>query len=136
MAETPAARRLAAFMARYTPEIQIIAEEALPRMRRLLPGAVEMVYDNYNALVIGFGPSERASEAIVSIALYPRWVNLFFLHGARLPDPERSKEREIRSAASVLKTLPSWRNRPCGSSLLRRSSAPRSRSTPRLTGAW
>jgi hypothetical protein len=37
--------------------------------------------------VIGFGPSERASEAIFSIALYPRWVNLFFLQGATLPDP-------------------------------------------------
>jgi hypothetical protein len=46
------------------------------------------VYDNYNALVVGFGPSERASEAIVSIALYPRWVTLFFLHGAGLADPK------------------------------------------------
>lgn len=54
----------------------------------LVPGAVELVYDNYNALVIGFGPTERASDAIVSLALYPRWVNLFFLRGADLPDPE------------------------------------------------
>ena len=38
---------------------------------------------------IGFGPSERASEAIFSIALYPRWVTLFFLQGAGLPDPRR-----------------------------------------------
>ena len=36
-----------------------------------------------------FGPSERASEAIFSVALYPRWVNLFFLQGATLPDPDR-----------------------------------------------
>jgi hypothetical protein len=48
-----------------------------------------MVYDNYNALVIGFGPSERASEAILSIALYPRWINLFFLWGKKLRDPEK-----------------------------------------------
>jgi len=46
------------------------------------------VYDNYNALAIGFGPSERASEAIFSIAVYPRWVSLFFLQGAKLPDPD------------------------------------------------
>jgi hypothetical protein len=58
-------------------------------MRKQAPGAVELVYDNYNALVIGFGPSERASQAILSIALYPRWVNLFFLQGARLSDPQR-----------------------------------------------
>lgn len=59
------------------------------KMRARLPGAVQLVYDNYNALAIGFGPSERASEAIFSIALYPRWVTLFFLQGAGLPDPGR-----------------------------------------------
>ena len=47
-----------------------------------------MVYDNYNALVIGFGPTERVSDAVFSIALYPRWINLFFLNGAGLPDPQ------------------------------------------------
>jgi len=40
-------------------------------------------------LAIGFGPSERASEAIFSIAVYPRWVSLFFLQGAKLPDPDK-----------------------------------------------
>src|SRR5262245_4994321 len=58
-------------------------------MRQRLPGAVEMVYDNYNWLVIGFGPTERPSEAIFSIVLTPRWVTLCFLQGAKLPDPQR-----------------------------------------------
>ncbi len=48
-----------------------------------------MVYDNYNALVTGFGPTERASDAVFSIALYPRWATLFFLKGAGLPDPDK-----------------------------------------------
>jgi hypothetical protein len=38
-------------------------------------------------LAIGYGLSERASEAVLSLAVYPRWVNLYFLRGARLPDP-------------------------------------------------
>ena len=38
-----------------------------------------MVYDNYNGLVIGFGPSHKPSLAIFSIALFPRRVILFFL---------------------------------------------------------
>lgn len=80
--------QLESFISRYTPEVAACARRALARMRKRLPGAVELVYDNYNALVIGFGPSERASEASFSIALYPRWVNLFFLDGATLPDPE------------------------------------------------
>jgi len=85
----PPARQLKAFLDRYTPEVARVARAALARMRRLVPGAVELVYDNYNALVIGFGPTERTSEVLLSIAVYPRWVNLFFLHGARLSDPER-----------------------------------------------
>ena len=83
------ARQLKGFLDRYTPEVARVARAARARMRRLVPGAVELVYDNYNALVIGFGPTERASDALFSIALYPRWVNLFFLHGARLSDPEK-----------------------------------------------
>ena len=47
-------------------------------MRARLPGATELVYDTYNALAIGFGPSEKASDAIFSIVLYPRYVTLFF----------------------------------------------------------
>jgi hypothetical protein len=57
-------------------------------MRARLPGAIELVYDNYNALAIAFGPTERTSDAIFSIAVYPRWVSLFFVQGATLPDPE------------------------------------------------
>ena len=47
------------------------------------------MYDNAYALVIGFGPSERPSEAVISIAIYPRKVSLCFLWGVHLPDPRR-----------------------------------------------
>jgi hypothetical protein len=81
--------QLERFLAKYTPEIAGLAKAVLVKMRRRLPGAVEMVYDNYNALVIGFCPGERPSEAIFSIALYPRWINLFFLQGKGIRDPEK-----------------------------------------------
>jgi hypothetical protein len=87
MGAPSASRQLAAFLAKYNPDIRSRAEAMLTRVRQQLPGAVEMVYDNYNALVIGFGPNDRASDAILSIALYPKWVNLYFLDGASLPDP-------------------------------------------------
>src|SRR5882724_6774007 len=82
-------QQLDAFLAKYSPEVAKTARRALIIMRKRLPGAVEIVYDNYNALAIGFGPSERASEAIFSIVLYPRYVSLFFLQGAKLPDPSK-----------------------------------------------
>ena len=88
MPKSPEAQ-LDGFLDKYTPAIAAHARATLARMRERLPGAMQIVYDNYNALAIGFGPSERASEAIFSIALYPRWVTLFFLQGVGLPDPER-----------------------------------------------
>jgi len=77
------------FLDKFTPTVATLARACLATMRTRLPGAVQIVYDNYNALAIGFGPSERASEAIFSIVLYPRWVTLFFLQGAGLPDPKQ-----------------------------------------------
>lgn len=81
--------QLASFLARYTPEVSSFAEAVLGRMRKRYPQAAELVYDNYNALAIGFGPSEKVSEVIFSIALYPRWVSLFFLQAHGLKDPDQ-----------------------------------------------
>jgi hypothetical protein len=83
------AKQLAGLMQAYAPAVRKTARTALTKLRAQIPGATEMVYDTFNALVIGFGPNDRASEAIVSIGLYPKWVNLYFLDGALLPDPEK-----------------------------------------------
>jgi hypothetical protein len=85
---TAAERRLESFIKRFTPEIAADARVALGKMRALVPGALELVYDNYNALVVGFGPSSRASEAVFSIVIHPSCMNLFFLQGAGMPDPD------------------------------------------------
>lgn len=84
-----AERQLDSFLAKYDPEVEAFAGRALAKMRKIVPGAVEFVYDNYNWLVIGFGPSERPSEAIFSIVLPPGRVTLCFLQGAGLPDPAK-----------------------------------------------
>ena len=100
--DKPAAAQFNAFLARYSPEVRTLAKAVLAGMRTRLPGAVEIVYDNYNALVVGFGPSERATEAIFSIALYPRWVTLFFLQGGpQLPDPHNL----LRGTGSMVRNV-------------------------------
>lgn len=99
-------QRLARLIAQFTPEISQRAETILAKLRGRLPGAVELVYDNYNALVVGFGPDERASDAPLSVALYPRRVNLFFLHGAELSDPDGVLEGSGKTVRRVVLESP------------------------------
>ncbi len=86
----PAAKaQIDSFVSKYTPEIAAQLRHARTKLRALFPRGYELVYDNYNALVFGFGATERASDALVSVAGYPKWVTLFFLKGAGLRDPHR-----------------------------------------------
>jgi hypothetical protein len=85
-ADSPA-RQLAAFLARFDPAVAALARSCRAAMRKRLPTANELVYDNYNALVVGYCSSERPSDAIVSLPITPRGVSLCFIHGAKLPDP-------------------------------------------------
>jgi hypothetical protein len=86
-AADPAAKQLDTFLRRFDPAIQALVRKSRARLRRRMPTALELVYDNYNALAIGFASSERKSDAIVSLAVYARGVNLYFIYGAALPDP-------------------------------------------------
>jgi Domain of unknown function (DU1801) len=78
-------------------------------LRKRLPAANELVYDNYNFFVIGYCSTERPSDCIVSIAAAANGVGLSFYYGASLPDPLRlllgsgSQNRFIRieSAATL-----------------------------------
>jgi hypothetical protein len=85
------ARQLAGFIAKFSPAIAKDARAALVRMRRLIPaGAVQFVYDNWNGLVVGFGPNERPSDAIVSLLVTPDHLTLCFISdGPSLPDPDK-----------------------------------------------
>jgi|ERR1700728_5480530 len=89
------------FLARYTPEMEKLGRAALAKMRKRLPNAIEFVYDNYNALVFGFGPNERPSDAILSIAMYPDHAALCFLQGAKLPDPYK----RLRGTGNIVRNL-------------------------------
>ena len=81
--------RLQEFIDKFDPHIADLIRSVRQSLRRRLPGAVEMVYDNYNFFVIGYGPNERASEAVLSIAAQARGVSICFIQGAKLPDPTR-----------------------------------------------
>ncbi len=111
------------FLARFNPEIVALVRASLTRMRRRVPGAVELVYDNYNALVIGFGPSERASDAVFSLAIYPKWANLFFLRGAKLKDPNRLLQGRGNVVRHLRLTSPALLDEPGVRDLMERAMA-------------
>jgi hypothetical protein len=95
-------KQLDSFLARFTPELATLGRRAIVKMRKRLPNAIEFVYDNYNALVIGYGPNERPSDAIFSIVLYPRRAGVAFLQGAKLPDPRKRLEGSGTVARHVI----------------------------------
>jgi len=83
---TPA-RQVAGFIAKFDPHIARLLTSSRRALRKKFPTAVELVYDNYNALAMGLGPNERTSEVFVSLAGFARGVCLYFTQGKRLPDP-------------------------------------------------
>ncbi len=81
-------RQLASFVAKFAAKDQQLIRAVRRAVRKRLPTANELVYDNYNFFVIGYSPTERPSDSIISIAARANGVGLCFIHGARLPDPE------------------------------------------------
>jgi hypothetical protein len=73
-------------LSQFSPGIVALAKRCLAKLRRAFPGSTQLVYDYSHSLVVAFGMSERGYEAIVAVAVYPRWVRLYF--DKSLPDPE------------------------------------------------
>lgn len=91
----------AKFLGKYSPAVATTLREARTRLSVWFPRGFELVYDNYNALVFGISPSGRTADAFVSVAGYPKWVTLFFLQGANLPDPHGLLEGEGKQVRSI-----------------------------------
>ena len=77
------------FIGKFEPRHQALIRQAREALRQRFPTATELAYDNYNSFVIGFGPNERPSECIVSLAAAANGVGLCFIRGAGLPDPAK-----------------------------------------------
>jgi hypothetical protein len=86
------AKQIAGFIAKFDPAVARLTRAARAALRKRYPAAVEIVYDNYNALAIGFASTERTSDVFVSLAVYASGVNLYFMYGAHLPDPRGTLE--------------------------------------------
>jgi len=82
-------KQLQTFIRKFEPKHQTLIRAVRKALQKRFPTATELVYDNYNFFVIGYGPTERPSDCIVSLAAAANGVGLCFIHGAALPDPKK-----------------------------------------------
>jgi hypothetical protein len=124
MPESDVEARIDAFLAKYDPAIEARLREARRGLRVAFPRGFELVFDNYNALVFGISPSERTSQAFISIAGYPKWVTLFFLNGASLDDPDGLLEGDGKQVRGIRLAHPDRLQTPAIASLVAQAAAP------------
>ena len=84
-----AEKQLDGFIKKFDPDNQTLIVKLRKALQKRFPTANELVYDNYNFFVIGYSPTERPSDTIISMAAAANGVGLCFIQGARLKDPHK-----------------------------------------------
>ena len=107
-----AAEQLASFIAKFDDKNQGLIRAVRNKLRKRLPTANELVYDNYNFFVIGYCPTERPSDCILSLVAGANGVQLSFYRGATVPDPHKlllgsgTQNRFIRLPSAATLSIP------------------------------
>jgi hypothetical protein len=105
-------QQLVGFIKKFDSKNAALIRSVRKVLRKRLPAANELVYDNYNFFVIGYCSTERPSDCILSIAAGANGVGLSFYYGATLPDPRKlllgsgSQNRFIRIESVATLTRP------------------------------
>ena len=81
--------QLESFIDKFEPKQRTLIRAVRKALRKRFPTAYELAYDNYNFFVVGYSPTERPSDAIISMTAAANGVGLCFFHGASLDDPQR-----------------------------------------------
>lgn len=85
--------QLESYFAKYEPAMAKFGKALRAKLRRRLPGLSEIVYvyENQNALVISYSPTEHGKDGVCSTAVYPHEVRLYFTQGPRVAKADASK---------------------------------------------
>lgn len=81
--------QLRSFLDRFDPKDQKLIRSIRAAVRKRFPTANEVVYDYSASVVIGYSPTERGIDSIVSFAARADGMRLYFMHGPQLPDPKK-----------------------------------------------
>jgi hypothetical protein len=110
-----AEEQVRSFIAKFEPRYQTLILAVRKALRKRFPTAEELVYDYNNWFVIGYSPTLRGSDSIVSIAAGSSGLRLYFIYRATLPDPKKTllgsgkKTRFIRLESVRVLTRPEVR---------------------------
>ena len=77
------------FLKPYPQQVQEITLWLRDFVWDLYPEANELLYDNYNAVVTGFSPSQNTSDVVCSVAVYSNYVNFGFMWGTKIADTDK-----------------------------------------------
>ncbi len=124
MSDSSVESQIATFLAKYSPAIEAQLRDARSRLRALFPRGYELVFDNYNALVFGFSPTDSSKDAFISVVGYPKWITLFFLNGVALADPHGMLEGKGSQVRSIRLKSPGEINTPEVSALVSQAILP------------
>ena len=93
--------QLATFVDKFSVPHQKLIRAVRKALRARFATATEMVYDNYNFFVIGYGPTARTSEAVISLVAGSNGVGICFIQGKKLPDPKKILVGEGNQVRSI-----------------------------------
>ena len=79
--------QLSGCIEKFTPEMAKAIRAMRAALRKRLPTANELVYDNYNFFVIGYSSTLRPSDCFTQLVADAHGVRLAFYYGSTLPDP-------------------------------------------------
>jgi hypothetical protein len=81
---------LTKFLQPFSKEIQELAMWLREFIWDLYPNTNELIYDNYNAVAVGWSPTDRVGHTFCSIAVGSnKYVHFGFYWGSQIADPER-----------------------------------------------
>jgi len=77
------------FINRFDPKDQKLIRSVRAAVRKRFPTANELAYDYNHSVVIGYSPTDRGIDSVVSTAARIDGVRLYFMNGPQLPDPKK-----------------------------------------------
>jgi Domain of unknown function (DU1801) len=105
-------RALLGFLKPYDRAIRDLALDVRAFVLADMTPCYEYIYDAYNAVALGYGPTDRYQDGVCHIAVYATHVNLGFNQGATLDDPKGLLQGTGKAVRHITITAASDLERP------------------------